>query len=73
MNRFQKLVQSAGAQGASSGSYWLVSAVIALGGGGYVTYWLWPKHPLGAVIAGAVFLLVGSYDLNLAWRARKQR
>lgn len=73
MNRFQKLAQSASAQGASSGSYWVISAVIALGGGGYVTYWLWPNHPLGAIAAGAAFLLVGVYDLYLARKVHQRK
>ena len=65
--KWQDVAQRSASQSsaAGSGGYWLGSAVVALGGGGYVVYHLWDKYPLGAAVLGVVFALVGIYDIRL--------
>lgn len=66
--KFRQMMETSAKQSNSSSSlsYWIGSAVVSLGGGGYVAYRLWEMgHTIGAVLAGIVFLLVGIYDLRM--------
>lgn len=50
--KFQHMMETSAKQSSASGSlsYWIGSAVVALGGGGYVAYRLWELgHTLGPV------------------------
>lgn len=71
--KFQHMMETSAKQSSASGSlsYWIGSAVVALGGGGYVAYRLWElDHTLGAGLAALVFVLVGIYDLRMVFHKR---
>lgn len=71
--KFRQMMATSAKQSnaSSSTSYWVGSAVVALGGGGYVAYRLWEMgHTAGAILAGLVFLLVGIYDLRMVLHKR---